>query len=85
MKRSSLGWLILGLAIIVLLGFLLHRGLYVGSAIDVSMRQGEGKFLYSKSCRYLYLTGVRDIGNSSESPSREGAEAAACAPLGGSN
>ncbi len=83
MKRSSLGWLTLGLAIIVLLGFLLHRGLYVGSAIDVSMRQGEGKFLYSKSCRYLYLDGVRNISAGSETPSREGAQAISCALLAG--
>jgi hypothetical protein len=43
MKRSSLGWLIFGLELVVSIGFLLSRGLYVGSAIDVSMRQGEGK------------------------------------------
>jgi hypothetical protein len=83
MKHAKLG--VLGLAVIVLAGYLLNRGLYVGSTIDVSMRQGEGKFLYAKSCRYLYLTGMRDIGNSSESPSREGAEATPCAPLGNSN
>ena len=83
MKRSSFGWLIVGLAIVVLLGFLLHRGLYVGSAIDVSMRQGEGKFLYSKSCRYLYLDGVRNISAGSETPSREDAQAISCALLAG--
>jgi hypothetical protein len=83
MRRSSLGWLILGLAVIVLIGFLLHRGLYVGSAIDVSMRQGEGKFLYSKSCHYLYLDGVRNIGAGSETPSREDAQAISCALLAG--
>jgi hypothetical protein len=85
MKLSSLGWLFLGLAVIGLVGFLLNTGLYVGSAIDVSMRQGEGKFLYSKSCHYLYLNGVRDIANGLESPSREGAESTSCAPLGNSN
>ena len=82
MKLSSLGWPLLGLAVIVLAGFLLNRGLYVGSTIDVSMRQGEGKFLYSKNCRYLYLTGVRDIASGSETPSRESAESTSCALLG---
>ena len=82
MKPSSYGWLFLGLAVVVLVGFLLNRGLYIGSAIDVSMRQGEGKFLYSKSCHYLYLNGVRDITSGLESPSREGAESTACALLG---
>jgi hypothetical protein len=81
MKPSSLGWLILGLAVIVVAGYLLNRGLYIGSSIDVSMRQGEGKFLYSKNCRYLYLTGTRDIAGGSEQPSRESAEATSCALL----
>ena len=85
MKRSSLGWLIFGLAIIILICFLLNRGLYVGSAIDVSMRQGEGKFLYSKSCHYLYLDGVRNVSTGSETPSRESAEAISCALLANSN
>jgi hypothetical protein len=84
MKRSSLAWLIFGLTIVVLIGFLLSRGLYVGSAIDVSMRQGEGKFLYSKSCHYLYLNGVHDIGTGSETPSREGAKAITCTLLANS-
>jgi hypothetical protein len=85
MTLAKLRWPVLGLVVIVLGGYVLTQGLYIGSTIDVSMRQGEGKFLYSKSCRYLYLTGVRDIGNSSESPSREGAEAMPCAALGSSS
>jgi hypothetical protein len=84
MKLSSLQWPLLGLAIVVAAGFLLNRGLYIGSSIDVSMRQGEGKFLYSMNCRYLYFTGVRDVTGGSESPSRESAESTSCALLGSS-
>jgi hypothetical protein len=82
MKISLLRWPILGLAVIVLAGYLLNRGLYIGSTIDVSMRQGEGKPLYSKSCRYLNLDGVHAITKGLESPSREGAESTSCALLG---
>jgi hypothetical protein len=86
MKLSSLGWSIFGLAVIVLIGYLLNSGLYVGSTIDVSMRQGEGKALYSKTCRYLYLEGVRGITNFGlESPSRDAAESTSCALLGSSS
>src|SRR3984957_2027579 len=81
-KPSSLGWSLLGLAVIAL-AYVLSKGLYVGSTIDVSMRQGEGKFLYSKSCRYLYLDGVRNISAGSETPSREDAQAISCALLAG--
>jgi len=82
MKPSSLGGLIVGLVVVIAAGYLLNRGLCIGSSIDVSMRQGEGKFLYSKNCRYLYFTGTRDIATGSEQPSRESAEAASCALLG---
>jgi len=82
MTLAKLRWPVLGLIVIAVCGYVLTRGLYIGSTIDVSMRQGEGKFLYSKSCRYLYLTGVRDIGSGAESPSRQDAEAAPCTPLG---
>jgi hypothetical protein len=85
MKLSSVRWALLGLAVIVLVGFLLTRGLFIGSSIDVSTRQGEGKFLYSKNCRYLYLNGVRGVTNGPEVPSREGAEATSCALLGSSS
>jgi hypothetical protein len=71
-----------GLAAVVLIGYLLNRGPYVGSSIDVSMRQGEGKFLYSKSCHYLFFSGVRYMTSGLESPSREGADATSCALLG---
>jgi hypothetical protein len=85
MKIRSLGLAFFALMVIALGGYALSRGLYVGVAIDVSMRQGEGKFLYSKSCHYLFVTGVRDITRGSESSSREGAETTSCALLADSN
>jgi hypothetical protein len=86
MKLSSLAWLFLGLAVIVFAGYLLNRGAYIGSTIDISMRQGEGKPLYSKNCRYIYFDGVHSISKfSQESPSLEVAEATPCALLGDSS
>jgi hypothetical protein len=85
MKLSSLRWPLLGLAVIILAGYLLTRGLYIGSAIDVSMRQGEGRFLYSKSCHYLYFNGARDVAIGLESASRESAESTACPLLASSS
>jgi hypothetical protein len=85
MKHSSVGWSLFGLAAVAVIGYLLNGGLYIGSSIDVSMRQGEGKFLYSKSCHYLFLSGVRYMTSGLESPSREGAEATSCSLLGNSS
>jgi hypothetical protein len=85
MKLSSLGWAFLGLAVVASAGYLLNRGLYVGSAIDVSMREGEGKFLYSRSCHYLHFDGVHDVTSGAESPTRERIEGTSCALLGNSS
>jgi len=84
MKRSLLGWLVFALAAIVLAGYVLNRGLYVGSVIDVSAREGPGNLLYSKGCRYLHFDGVHGtIGV--ETRSRDQAEQASCALLGSSD
>jgi hypothetical protein len=85
MKIPAFGWALVALAIIALIGYGLSRGVYIGSTIDVSTRQGEGKFLYSKSCRYLFLDGVHDIAGSAETLSREDSERAPCALLGNSS
>jgi hypothetical protein len=85
MKIRSVGLVFFGLAVVVLIGYALSRGLYIGSSIDVSTREGEGRFLYSKSCRYLYLDGVHGITSGSESSSRESVEARSCALLGSSS
>jgi hypothetical protein len=85
MKVPALGWAVLTVAVIALIGYALNRGLHIGSTIDVSTRQGEGKFLYSKSCRYLYLDGVHNVTSGSESSSREDSEKVSCALLGSAN
>jgi hypothetical protein len=80
MKSSLLRWPLFGLAAVLVCGYALSRGFYVGSAIDVSAREGPDKLIYSKSCRYLHLDGVHGtIGR--ETHSREEAESVSCAPL----
>jgi hypothetical protein len=84
MKFSSLRWALFGLVVIAAVGYALSKGLYVGSAIDVSAREGADKLIYSKSCRYLHFDGVHGtIGV--ETHSREDAESTSCVPLEPSN
>ena len=72
------------LVVIALAGYALSQGLYVGSVIDVSAREGADKLIYSKSCHYLHFDGVHGtIGV--EKHSREDAESTSCAPLESSN
>ena len=84
MRFSSLRWPIFGLVVVAAAGYALSRGLYVGSDINVSAREGADKLLYSKGCHYLHFDGVhRTIGV--ETHSREDAESVFCAPLGDAN
>ena len=47
------------LASVVLVGYLLSRGVYVGSTAILD--SASGLVVYEKRCHYLYLNGVRDI------------------------
>ena len=78
------GWLVLATAAIAL-AFALNQGLYVGSAINVSAREGADNLLYTKSCRYLHFDGVHGTTSGAETRSRDQAEQAACGLIGAAN
>jgi hypothetical protein len=80
MTLSSFRWPVVGLVVIALGAYILNKGVYVGSAIDVSAREGPDKLIYSKSCRYLHFDGVHGTFGV-ETHSREDAESKSCAPL----
>jgi hypothetical protein len=80
MKVSSLRWPVLGLAVFILAAYALSKGVYAGSAINVSAREGPDKLLYSKSCHYLYFNGIHGTVGT-ETHSHDEAEKASCSPL----
>jgi hypothetical protein len=80
MNLSSFRWPIVGLVVLVLAAYVLNKGVYVGSAINISAREGPDKLLYSKSCRYMHFDGVHGTFGV-ETTSREDAESKSCAPL----
>ena len=59
MRWSTVGRTVLGLAAGVLLGYLLYRGVNVGS--NTVLNSASGLLVYEKRCHYLSLTGVRDV------------------------
>jgi hypothetical protein len=58
MTLRSLGWAFSALALGMLAGYLLNRGVYVGSTLDV--RHEGAKTFYYQRCHYLYLNGIDD-------------------------
>jgi hypothetical protein len=75
------GWALSGLAVIVLAGYGLNRGVYVGSKIETAKLSDDYPVpFYKKHCRYLFFTGVQQVWTSSES-TREEAENISCATL----
>jgi hypothetical protein len=59
MRFKRLGRIVSGLATILLFGYLLTRGVYVGSI--TMLNTPSGLLVYEKYCHYLSLTGVHDV------------------------
>jgi hypothetical protein len=83
MRLRSAGWVLFGLAAIVLAGYGLNRGIYVGSRIETARLSSDYPVpFYKKHCRYLFFNGVQQVWTSSESTRAE-AEKISCATLKG--
>jgi len=81
MRSPSARWALLGLAIVMLAGYALNRGVLVGSRIETARLSDDYPVpFYKKHCRYLFFTGVQQVWTSSET-TREEAEKSSCAPL----
>lgn len=84
-NAPAAGWALFALAVAVVGGYLLTRGVLIGSRAEVRFR-GNGEAAYFHKCRYLYLSGVREVlGTPIVYETREEAEKQFCAPLGNSN
>jgi hypothetical protein len=81
MRLRSAGWALFGLAVVVLVGYGLNRGILVGSRIETARLSDDYPVpFYKKHCRYLFFNGIEQVWTSSES-TREEAEKSSCAPL----
>jgi hypothetical protein len=64
MKLPPVGWAFFGLAVIVVAGYLLSRGILISSDIRPETRHmSDGSFedKYSVYCSYLHFGGVREV------------------------
>lgn len=60
---KALGWAFFALAVAVVAGYALNRGIYVGSDVrggPFTLSNGQTVFLYRKHCRYLHLSGISE-------------------------
>jgi hypothetical protein len=81
MRSLSARWALFGLAIVMLVGYGLNRGILVGSRIETARLSDNYPVpFYKKHCRYLFFNGIQQVWTSSES-TREEAESSSCAPL----
>ena len=62
----------------MLIGYLLNRGVYVGST--TMLNSASGLLVYDKRCRYFHLDGVRDVAVSA-GLEEEDARRTLCPPL----
>jgi hypothetical protein len=81
MRLPSARWALLGLAVVLLCGYGLNRGVLVGSRIEAARLSDDYPVpFYKKHCRYLFFTGVQQVWTNSEA-TREEAEKSSCAAL----
>ena len=59
MRWSTVGRGVSVLVVVVLIGYLLCRGVYVGST--TVMNTASGLLVYEKRCRYFHLDGLREV------------------------
>jgi hypothetical protein len=78
MRIPSVGWAFFGLAVVVLLGYVLDRGILVGTALLPQMTTVGDRVDYSyfKQCKYLHFGGVDDVDGFSDR--QEAAEKEVC-------
>jgi hypothetical protein len=61
-KLARVGWTLFGLALLIAAGYVLNRGLFIGSEMlpePITVSVGRKLTLYSKRCHYLHFTGTR--------------------------
>lgn len=81
MRLPSARWALVVVAVVMLAGYGLNRGVLVGSTIETARLSDVYPVpFYKKHCRYLFFTGVQQVWTSSVS-TREEAEKSSCAPL----
>jgi hypothetical protein len=81
MKLRSAVWVLLALAVVLIAGYSLNRGVLIGSRIETAkLSDAYPVPFYKKHCKYLFFTGVQQVWTSSES-TREEAEKSSCASL----
>jgi hypothetical protein len=81
MRLPSLRWALPGLAIVMLAGYGLNRGILIGATVESARLSDAYPFpFYKKHCRYIFFNGVQQVWTNSVS-TREEAEKSSCAPL----
>ena len=81
MRLSRAHWALLGLAVLLAAGYLLNRGVLVGSRIETARLSDDYPVpFFKKHCRYLFFNGIQQVWTASES-TREEAEKSSCASL----
>jgi hypothetical protein len=61
-KLAPVSWALFGLALLIAAGYVLNRGLFIGSEMlpePITTSDGRKLTLYSKRCHYLHFTGIR--------------------------
>lgn len=81
MRIPSSRFALVGLALVILAGYGLNRGILIGHKIETARLSDDYPVpFYKKHCLYLFFTGVQQVWTDAAS-TREETEKTSCAPL----
>jgi hypothetical protein len=68
MHMPTIGWAVFGLAVLIPAGYVLDRGIFIGSEVQREMAPVDGlkaEYIYTKHCYYLHFARIDELRTSS--------------------
>jgi hypothetical protein len=74
MRLPSVGWAFFGMAVFIPAGYVLYRGILIGSEVQRELAPLNGRnaeYIYTKHCYYLHFAGIDELRTSSATEHRD--------------
>jgi hypothetical protein len=74
MRMPTIGWAFFGLAVLIPAGYVLDRGIFIGSEVQREVSAFDGRnaeYVYTKHCYYLHFAGIDELRTSSAKEHRD--------------
>ena len=74
MRMPTIGWAFFGLAVLIPAGYVLDRGIFIGSEVQREVAAFDGRtaeYVYTKHCYYMHFARIDELRTSSANEHRD--------------